>query len=106
MCCISQNLLTFSLPNIANVILQKRGIAYSRSASKKRKLDADHVGDSSALHKEIDVRDQITDEPMINKKRKSTEVQLPPESTRVSSPTNDCSNKACSPDSGTPGLHH
>lgn len=82
--------------------LEKRGIAYSRSASKKRKLDADHVGDSSALHKEIDVRDQITDEPMINKKRKSTEVQLPPESTRVSSPTNDCSNKACSPDSGTP----
>nr|POE80610.1 endoribonuclease dicer like 3a [Quercus suber] len=39
----------------------------------------------------------------INKKRKSTEDQLTSESTSLSSPTNDCSNKDCSPDSGTPG---
>ena len=59
---------------------------------------------------EIDVCDQLTDENLselaINKKRKSTEDQLPSESTSVSSPTNDCSNIDCSPDSGTPGLHH
>ncbi|XP_050268142.1 endoribonuclease Dicer homolog 3a isoform X1 [Quercus robur] len=86
--------------------LEKRGIVFSRSASKKRKLDADHIDDSTAPYMEIDVCDQLTDENLselaINKKRKSTEDQLPPESTSFSSPTNDCSSKDCSPDSGTP----
>ena len=89
---------------------QKRGIVFSRSASKKRKLDADHIDDSTASYMEIDVCDQLTDENLselvINKKRKSTEDQLAPESTSFSSPTNDCSSKDCSPDGGTPGLHH
>ncbi|KAM4130309.1 hypothetical protein ACJW30_01G091100 [Castanea mollissima] len=86
--------------------LEKRGIVFSRSASKKRKLDADHIDGSTASYMEIDVCDQLTDENLselaINKRRKSTEDQVPPESTSFSSPTNDCSNKDRSPNSGTP----
>ncbi|KAG6677776.1 endoribonuclease Dicer homolog 3a isoform X1 [Carya illinoinensis] len=84
--------------------LENRGISCSRSASQKRKLDSEHHSDSSAFDMDIDVDNQISvknsSEP--NKRHKINEVQLPVESNRVSSPFNNCSEKACIPNNGTP----
>lgn len=86
------------------VMEQEKGFSFS----KKRKLDADQVGDSTSLDINHKVGDQVTVKDssalVVYKRQKITEMPLAAQTTGVSPSVID--GKTSSPNNAAPGLHH